>query len=101
MAVMVEWLCVVAHSLLRWVINRSCIWLLESRVTCCCLRPLGLSGSMRLSDADTDTDTDVDMMMSFVSDDDVDACNNNIRVVVGVQLAWSNSQVSRGTLILF
>ena len=48
---------------------------------------------MRLSDADTDTDTDVDMMMSFVSDDDVDACNNNIRVLVGVQLAWSNSSV--------
>ena len=57
--------------------NRSCIWLLELRVTCCFLWPLGLSGSMRLSDADTDTDTDVDMMMSFVSDDDVDACNNN------------------------
>ena len=32
---------------------------------------------MRLSDADTDTDTDVDMMVFFVSDDDVDACNNN------------------------
>ena len=46
---------------------------------------------MWLSDADTDTDTDVDMMMSFVSDDDVDACNNNTRVLVGVQLAWSNS----------
>ena len=48
---------------------------------------------MRLSDADTDTDTYVDMMMSFVSDDDVDACNNNIRVLVGVQLAWSNSSI--------
>ena len=59
------------------MINFSCIWLLELRATCRCLWPLGLSGSMRLSDADTDTDTYVDMMMSFVSDDDVDACNNN------------------------
>ena len=48
---------------------------------------------MRLSDADTDTDTDMDVMLSFVSDDDVDACNNNIRVLVGVQLAWSNSSI--------